>query len=65
MVYGELAGSAHLAEAAAHSAKRGVEANLSLLNDEQYKEKTKAMIEKSCRNCVDMRKRMIGSIANT
>lgn len=63
-VFGELAGSAYLAEAAAVSAKLGVESNLLLLRDEQYEEKTLAIIRESCKNCVETRDRIIGIIGN-
>ncbi|MBB6446757.1 cyclodeaminase/cyclohydrolase family protein [Bacillus benzoevorans] len=58
-VYGELANSAYMAEAAAVSAKLGVESNLLLLQDEIYKENTRTIIRERCRNCVETRKRII------
>lgn len=61
-VLGELACSAYLAEAAAVSAKIGVESNLILLRDEPYKKKVLAHIRECSRNCVEIRNRIIGII---
>ena len=61
-VYGELACSAYLAEAAAVSAKIGVESNLLLLQDELYKKRVLAHIRECSRNCVEIRNRVIGTI---
>lgn len=59
-VLGELMGSTYMAEAAATSAKLGVEANLPFLHDEYYKENVLAIICKNYRHCTEAKDRIIG-----
>jgi formiminotetrahydrofolate cyclodeaminase len=62
-VLGELAGSANMAETAAASAKYGVKVNLSLLQDEFYKEKVWAIVRESFQNSSEMKQRIEGIIS--
>ncbi|MGF7184630.1 formiminotetrahydrofolate cyclodeaminase [Desulfitispora alkaliphila] len=55
-VLGDLGVSAYLAEAAARSAKQGVEANVHLLHDVQYKESVLASIYQNYHNCSELKK---------
>ncbi|WP_442599898.1 cyclodeaminase/cyclohydrolase family protein [Neobacillus sp. D3-1R] len=57
-VLGELAGSANMAESAAASAKYGVKVNLSLIQDEFYKENAWAIVRESFRNSTEMKQRI-------
>jgi formiminotetrahydrofolate cyclodeaminase len=58
-VMGELAGSTNLAEAAAASAKRGVEVNLRMLRDEQYKENILTTIGESYKKSSETKDRIL------
>lgn len=62
-VLGDLTGSAYMAEAAAAAAKGGVEVNLHLLHDEQYKENVLKVVGESYRNCYETKGRIIATIA--
>jgi formiminotetrahydrofolate cyclodeaminase len=57
-VLGELAASANMAETAAASAKHGVKENLSLIQDELYKEKVWAIVRESYQNSTEMKQRI-------
>jgi formiminotetrahydrofolate cyclodeaminase len=61
-VLGELAGSAYMAEAAAASAKLGIEINLGLLNDENYKEDVMINILGSYRKGTEAKDRILKNI---
>ncbi|WP_338469647.1 cyclodeaminase/cyclohydrolase family protein [Niallia sp. XMNu-256] len=57
-VLGELAGSANMAEAAATSAKQGIEVNLLLLSDKVYIGNVQAAIHKSYKNTIETKQRI-------
>ncbi|HYK74202.1 MAG TPA: cyclodeaminase/cyclohydrolase family protein [Pseudoneobacillus sp.] len=57
-VFGELAGSANMAETAAASAKFGVKVNLSLIHDEFYKENVWAVVRESFQNSTELKQRI-------
>ena len=61
-VVAELVGSTHMAEAALASAKLGIEANLPLLQDENYKKRVQNMIENSYRNSNEMKERIMNIV---
>lgn len=61
-VLGELAGSANMAETAAASAKHGVKINLSLIQDEFYKENVWTIVRESYQKSNEMKQRIEGSI---
>ncbi|WP_066301007.1 cyclodeaminase/cyclohydrolase family protein [Bacillus sp. FJAT-29937] len=61
-VIGELAGSANMAETAAASAKHGVKVNLSLIQDEFFKENVWNIVRESYQNSNEMKQRIERSI---
>ncbi|MDP4128023.1 MAG: cyclodeaminase/cyclohydrolase family protein [Bacillota bacterium] len=60
-IWGDLAGSTYMAEAAAAAAKQGVEINLRLLHDERYKEEVQNLVLESYRNCAETKDRIIAT----
>jgi formiminotetrahydrofolate cyclodeaminase len=57
-VFGELVGSANMAETAAASAKHGVKINLSFIQDEIYKEQVWNTVRKSYQKSTEMKQRI-------
>lgn len=58
----ELIGSTYMTEAALASAKLGVEVNLHLLHDENYKEIVQDIIKTSYSNCIEMKERIMNIV---
>ncbi|MBB6447012.1 cyclodeaminase/cyclohydrolase family protein [Bacillus benzoevorans] len=61
-VVAELIGSTHMAEAALASAKLGVEVNLHLLHDENYKESVQGIMKNSYKNSIEMKERILNIV---
>ena len=64
LVIAELIGSTYMAEAALASAKLGVEVNLNLLQDQNYKDQTEKIIQYYDRNSAEIKARIISFINN-
>jgi formiminotetrahydrofolate cyclodeaminase len=62
-VLGDLAGGACLAEAAAAASKLGVEVNLGLIQDEEYRKRMLSFVRESYKNCVETKSRIVEGIS--
>lgn len=61
-VLGDLAGSAFLAEAAANTARAGVEVNLQQISDQNYKKGVTASVQKSYKKCLAIKEKIIAKM---
>jgi formiminotetrahydrofolate cyclodeaminase len=62
-VLGDLGGGAFLAEAAAAAAKQGVEINIHLLKDDDYKKNALESVRQSYKNCSETKDRIVATMA--
>jgi len=60
-VLGDLLGSTYLAEAAANTARRGVEINLQVINDQNYIKEAAASVRDSYQKCCEAKEKIIAS----
>lgn len=64
-VLGDLAGSAYLAEAAAAAAKTGVEVNLKLITDKDYKKEVSILVQSSYKKSSETKDKIIAAMQNS